>query len=97
MEVGLKLPVAPVGRPVRLKPTAPENPFAGVTVAVYVVALPTTTVCEAGVTASVKSGEDVVAKICTSFTSQYQDQSNVEERTMPTIRTPSTLLSAAPV
>src|SRR5450432_92364 len=97
MEVGLNVPVAPIGRPATLRLTAPVNPFAGVTVAVYVVALPTRTVCEDGVADSAKSGEDVVAKTCTSLTSQYHDQSNVEERTMPTTRTPSTLLSAAPV
>jgi hypothetical protein len=97
MEVGLKVPVAPVGSPVTLRPTVPVNPFAGVTVVVYVAALPTTTVCEDGVADNAKSGEDVVSKTCTSFTSQYQDQSNVDERTIPTMRTPSTPFSAAPV
>ena len=54
-EVGLKLAVAPLGRPLALKPTTPLNPPDPVTVAVYEVPPPAVTVCDAGDAAMVKS------------------------------------------
>ena len=47
-ELGLKLPVAPDGSPDTPKFTVPLKPLIGVTVTVYEVLLPTTTVCEDG-------------------------------------------------
>jgi hypothetical protein len=55
-EAGLKLGIAPIGNPLAVKITAPLNPPDGVTVAVYVVLAPWTTVCEAGVAETEKSG-----------------------------------------
>jgi hypothetical protein len=54
-EVGLKVPVAPVGNPVTLIATAPVKPPEGVTVAVYVVDAPCAIDREAGVAVTVKS------------------------------------------
>src|SRR6266850_4808844 len=47
-EVGLKVGVAPDGNPLTLNVTAPTKPFKGVTVTVYDVPPPGTTVCEGG-------------------------------------------------
>ena len=54
-EVGLKLAVAPEGKPLTLKPTTPENPPDPVTVAEYDVPPPAVTVADAGVAAMEKS------------------------------------------
>ena len=55
-EVGLKLAVAPAGKPLTLNATEPVNPPDAVTVAVYEVPAPAVTLCEAGVAAMVKFG-----------------------------------------
>ena len=55
-EPGLNVAVAPLGNPVALNVTVPVNPPDGVTVAVYVVLAPWTTVCDAGVADTEKSG-----------------------------------------
>ena len=47
-EAGLKLALAPLGRPLTLKLTTPLNPPDAVTVAVYDVPAPAVTVCDAG-------------------------------------------------
>jgi hypothetical protein len=54
---GEKLAVAPAGSPLVLSVTTPLNPFNAPTVVVYVVVFPTTTVCELGLAASVKSDD----------------------------------------
>ena len=54
-EVGLKLALTPVGKPLTLKETTPVNPLDGVTVVVYDVPAPAVTVCEAGDPAMEKS------------------------------------------
>jgi len=53
---GEKLAVAPVGNPLALSVTVPVNPFNAAMLAVYVVALPTFTVCVLGLADIVKSG-----------------------------------------
>jgi hypothetical protein len=53
---GEKLAVAPAGNPLALSVTTPANPFNEPTLAVYVVALPTITVCVPGLADIVKSG-----------------------------------------
>src|ERR1035438_230542 len=53
---GEKLAVAPAGSPLALSVTTPLNPFSAPMLVVKVVAFPTTTVCELGVTVSVKLG-----------------------------------------
>jgi len=53
---GEKLAVAPVGNPLAPSVTIPPNPFKAPTLAVYVVALPTITVCVLGLADMVKSG-----------------------------------------
>jgi hypothetical protein len=53
---GEKLAVAPAGNPVALSVTAPVNPFNAPMLVVYVVALPTITVCVLGLPDIVKSG-----------------------------------------
>jgi hypothetical protein len=53
---GEKLAVAPVGNPLALSVTTPPNPFNEPTLAVYVAALPTITVCVLGLADIVKSG-----------------------------------------
>ena len=53
---GVKLAVAPAGNPLALKVTVPVNPPVGVTVTVYVVLLPWSTGCDAGVAEIEKSG-----------------------------------------
>src|SRR5258706_3048762 len=58
-EDGLKLALAPAGRPLALKPTLLLNPFEGVTVAMYVVPPAAVIVCDDGVADTVKSGEGV--------------------------------------
>jgi hypothetical protein len=55
-EAGEKLAVAPEGSPLALKVTVPVKPPDGVTVAVYVVLAPRTTLCELGVAETEKSG-----------------------------------------
>ena len=55
-EVGLKVALAPLGRPLTLKLTAPVNPPTAVTVAVYDVPAPCVTVCDAGDAVMEKSG-----------------------------------------
>jgi hypothetical protein len=52
---GEKLAVAPVGNPLALSVTAPVNPFNAPMLVVYVVALPTITVCVLGLADMVKS------------------------------------------
>src|SRR2546430_1014863 len=54
--VGEKFAVAPVGSPLALNVTTPPNPFNAPMLAVYVVALPTVTVCVLGLADIVKSG-----------------------------------------
>jgi len=56
IEVGLKLAVAPEGKPLALNDTALLNPLTGLADTVYVVLLPTVTVCEAGDADSEKFG-----------------------------------------
>jgi hypothetical protein len=53
---GAKDPVAPAARPLELNVTEPVNPPDGVTVTVYEVEAPRTTVCEEGVAERAKSG-----------------------------------------
>jgi len=53
---GEKPAVAPAGNPLALSVTTPPNPPTAATLAVYVVAFPTTTVCVLGVAENVKSG-----------------------------------------
>jgi hypothetical protein len=53
---GEKLAVAPAGNPLALSVTIPPNPFRLPMLAVYVVALPTITVCVPGFADIVKSG-----------------------------------------
>ena len=55
-EVGLKLALAPLGRPLTLKLTMPVKPPNAVTDAVYEVPPPCVTVCDAGEAAMEKSG-----------------------------------------
>jgi hypothetical protein len=56
--VGLKLALAPAGRPLALKlATLPENPFTPSTVTLYVVLLPAVTVREVGDGLREKSGD----------------------------------------
>jgi hypothetical protein len=55
-EVGLKLALAPAGKPLTLKFTTPVKPPDAVTVAVYEVPAPAVTVCDAGVAAMEKFG-----------------------------------------
>jgi|SRR5215469_5800120 hypothetical protein len=55
-DVGLNVPLAPVGKPVTLKPTEPVKPLTAVVFTVYVVVPATVTVCELGLADSVKSG-----------------------------------------
>lgn len=58
--VGLNVPVANGGNPETLRLTVPLYPFNAVSVAVYVVELPTVVVCEDGVAESEKSVMDKV-------------------------------------
>jgi hypothetical protein len=69
-EAGLKLPLAPEGSPLTLNVTVPVKPFCAATVVVYVVELPATTDCDAGVAEMVKSGEGGALDVKT--TSSYQ-------------------------
>src|SRR3982751_2622565 len=61
MEAGLKLPLAPAGNPLTLRPTLPLKPLSALTVAVYVVPLPAVTVRDDGLAETVKSGTGVLA------------------------------------
>jgi hypothetical protein len=56
IDVGLNVPVAPVGNPLTLNVTLPLNPFSAPTLTVYVVLPPAATVCVLGVALIVKSG-----------------------------------------
>jgi hypothetical protein len=56
--LGLKVPLAPVGKPLILKVKLPLYPFKGVPVTVYCVLAPCMTVCEAGEADTEKSAED---------------------------------------
>jgi len=62
IEAGLKLAVAPVGKPLTTRDTVPVNPLNGATLAVYVVFAPAFTVCELGVAENIKSGGVGVVK-----------------------------------
>jgi hypothetical protein len=55
IDVGLNVPVAPLGNPLTLRDTVPVNPFNGEMLAVYVVPVPAVTVCELGVAEIEKS------------------------------------------
>ena len=55
-DVGLKLAVAPAGKPVTVSATVPVKPFAASIVGVYVVPAPCATVCVDGDAVCVKSG-----------------------------------------
>ena len=56
MEVGVKVAVAPVGRPAIVRATLPAKPFDAVVDTVYVVFPPMVTVCELGEAEIEKSG-----------------------------------------
>src|SRR5579859_363386 len=62
IEVGLKLAVAPEGKPLALNATALLNPLVGLTDAVYVALLPAVTVADEGDADSEKSGG---CEVCT--------------------------------
>jgi hypothetical protein len=67
MVVGLKLAVAPTGKPVAARDKFPVSPFTAVLVTVYVVLPPITTDCAAGVTVNVKFlTESVTVVVLTS-------------------------------
>src|SRR5215813_8879250 len=55
MEAGVKLALAPAGKPLTLRLTVSVNPPIGVTVVVYEVPLPACTVCDAGEALMLKS------------------------------------------
>ena len=55
MVAGLKLAVAPAGRPAAVRVTVPVKPLRALTVAVNVPLLPAVTLCDAGVAAKPKS------------------------------------------
>jgi hypothetical protein len=55
-DAGLKLAVAPVGKPLRLRFTVSVKPFSAPMVVVYVVLLPGAVICEPGVAEMLKSG-----------------------------------------
>jgi len=59
-DVGLKEPVAPLGRPLTLRSTVPLKPVFIVTVALYVVGLPAKTVWDDGDADIEKSGTVIV-------------------------------------
>lgn len=63
---GLKLAVAPAGRPLAPKVTLLLNPPIDVMVAVYEMLLPCVTVCEDGEAAMVKSGVSAALTVNTS-------------------------------
>src|SRR5215471_10935281 len=63
---GLKLTVAPAGRPLALKTIVPLKPFKAESVTVYVVLPPCTTVREDGEAEIVKSGVGVALTVNTS-------------------------------
>ena len=56
MVEGLKLAVAPTGRPVTVKATSPVSPFSAVLLTAYVVLPPIPTACFAGDAARAKTG-----------------------------------------
>ena len=62
-EVGLKVPVTHVGRPLTEKLTAELNPFKAVTVGIKLVAAPWTTVCVAGDAVSEKLGDKLTTSV----------------------------------
>ena len=55
MVAGLKLAVAPAGRPAAVRVTVPVKPLRALTVAVNAARLPAVTLCDAGVAAKPKS------------------------------------------
>ena len=55
-DTGLKLAVAPEGKPLALRETLPVNPFVGLIFTVYVALFPAVTVPVVGVAEIVKSG-----------------------------------------
>ena len=61
--LGLKLALAPVGKPAALKLTAPVKPPEGVMLTAYVVPAPCTTLWEAGLAERLKSGAGLTAKV----------------------------------
>jgi hypothetical protein len=63
MVEGLKLAVAPVGRPETVKATSPLNPFSAVLLTEYVVLPPTTTACVAGVAVKAKPGTGITVSV----------------------------------
>ena len=71
-EVGLNVPVAPVGRPLTVKSTAALKPFAPVTVGVKVVLPPWTTVCELGEAVSEKLGGAVTFRATSTLCVRLQ-------------------------
>ena len=62
-EVGLKLPLAPVGKPLTLHVTVPLKPLVAVAVAVQVALLPAVTVWDDGVAETEKSGAGLTTKV----------------------------------
>ena len=62
-DVGLNVPVAPVGKPLTVNPTTPVNPPVAVTVGVYVVLPPCVTLCDAGDEVSVKLGGPLTTSV----------------------------------
>ena len=59
-EPGVKVGVAPAGKPLTANETLPPKPSTAETVAVKLVLAPAATVCDAGEAASVKSGCNTV-------------------------------------
>jgi hypothetical protein len=74
-EVGLKLALAPVGRPLMLKATTPVNPPDAATVVVYEVPAPAVTVCDAGVAVIEKSGVGAPAGGSTQLFAAFENSS----------------------
>ena len=62
-EVGLNVPVAPVGNPLKVNPTEPVNPPVAVTDGVNVVLPPGATLCEEGDDVRVKLGAPVTPSV----------------------------------
>jgi hypothetical protein len=58
IELGLKLAIAPMGKPLAERFTVLLKPFDGLTVTVVLVLLPAVTVAEAGESETLKSGCD---------------------------------------
>lgn len=62
-EVGLKLALAPAGRPLAVKDTVPAYPFSGLILAVKLALAPGIMACELGVAEMEKSGGGVTVKV----------------------------------